>query len=76
MLSLFYRSFIFPYILHCCLDGNLTLANRNRLRSLVKVASKISGRTQTQLIDLYKRQVLKRASSLLEVAGPEFELLH
>ena len=81
MMTLFYRSFIESVLTFCIVAwyGNLTLTNKNRLSSLVKVASKISGRTQAQLIDLYKRQMLKRASSLLEVTDhplrPEFELL-
>ena len=70
MMTLFYRSFIESVLTFCIVAwyGNLTLSNKNRLSSLVKVASKISGRTQAQLIDLYKRQMLQRASSLLEVS--------
>lgn len=59
--------------------GNLTLANKNRLSSLIKLASKISGRSQAQLTDLYNRQVFRRASSLLECQDhplhAEFKLL-
>ena len=81
MMTLFYRSFIESVFMFCIVAwyGNLTLANKNRLGSLVKVASKVSGRTQAQLSDLYKRQTFNRASSLLEVSDhplrSEFELL-
>ncbi len=46
--------------------GNLTLANKNRFASLIKVASKISGRSQAQRTDLYHKQVFRKATSLLE----------
>lgn len=81
MVTLFYRSFIESVFMFCIVAwyGNLTLANKNRLGSLIKVASKISWRSQAQLTDLYNRYVLRKASSLLECQDhplhTEFELL-
>ena len=48
MMTLFYRSFIESVLMFCMVAwyGNLTLANTNRLGSLIKVASKITGRSQ------------------------------
>ena len=81
MMSLFYRSFIESVLTFSIIAwfGNLSLANKNKLGRLVKVASKISGKNQVQLVDLYQRQVLRKASSLLESPDhplrSEFELL-
>ncbi len=63
MMTLFYRSFIESVLMFCIVVeyGNLTLANKkNRLGSRNKVASKISGRTQAQLTDLYNKQVFRK----------------
>ncbi len=81
MMTLFYRSFIESVLIFCIIAwyGNLTVANKNRLGSLINVASKISGRRQAHLIDLYKRQVIKKATSIQECLDhplqTEFELL-
>ncbi len=63
--TLFHKSFMESVLLFCiiALYKNLTLANKNRVGSLVKEASKISGGSQDQLIDLYNRQVVKKATS-------------
>lgn len=67
-MTLFCRSFTESVLMFCIIAGygNLSLANKNRPSSLVKVASKISGRSQVQLIDLYNRQVVRKVTSLLE----------
>lgn len=51
MMTLFYKSFIHSVLMFCVIAwyGNLTLANKNCLGSLMKVASKISGRSQVHL---------------------------
>ena len=67
-MTLFYRSFIESVLMFCVVAwyGNLTLANKNRLANLVKVASKVTGRSQMQLTDMYSRQVLRKAPLILE----------
>lgn len=54
----------------CC---NVTLTNRNKLVSLIVVVGKMIGMSQAKLDDLYNREVLRKASSLLE--SLEFVLL-
>lgn len=63
MMALFYKSFIESLFSFCIVAwfGNLTLTNRNRLNSLVKVAGKVIGVSQIQPIDIYYRQVLNKA---------------
>lgn len=43
----------------------MSMDNKTRLNNLVKVAGKISGRSQVQLVDFYNRQVLRKATSVL-----------
>ncbi len=57
MLTLFYKSFIKSGFSFCIVAwfGNLTLSNRNRLISLVKVARKVIGISQNQPIEINRR---------------------
>ena len=83
MMTLFYKSFIESILTFCIIAwyGNLTLTTKNRLGSLVRVASKISGASQAQLKDIYSKLVLRKADSILGGLGfdhplrPQFELL-
>lgn len=49
--------------------GNLTLANKNWLSSLVRVASKISGRSRVHLKHFYKRQVVRKEKQPLSCSA-------
>ena len=61
---LFYRSYIESILTFCIVasNGNLNLSNENRLGSLIKVASEVSGLTRAQLMDVYNKQVLRMAN--------------
>ena len=76
MMTIFYRSFIESILTFCIIAwyGNLTVTTKNRLVSLVRVASKISGASQTQLKDLYDKLVLRRADSILGALGSDHPL--
>ena len=44
--------------------GNLSLANKNRLDRLVRVASKVIGVNQVQLSELYVRQIVRKTQAI------------
>lgn len=43
----------------------MTLTNKTGLGNLVKMAGQTSGRSQVQLLDLYNRQVVRKATSVM-----------
>lgn len=81
MMTLFYHAFIESVLMFCIVAwfGSLSQVNKNRLGSLVNVASKISGRKQSQPVDLYKRQLQRKASAIAHSQDhplrAQFELL-
>uniref|UniRef100_A0A8C1VBX2 VLIG-type G domain-containing protein n=1 Tax=Cyprinus carpio TaxID=7962 RepID=A0A8C1VBX2_CYPCA len=81
MMTLFYRAFIESVLSFCIAAwfGSLSLTNKNRLGSLVKVASKISRRSQAQPGELYIKQVQRKARVIAHSQDhplrTEFELL-
>lgn len=81
MMTLFYRASI-ESVLSFCISawfGSLSLINKNRLGSLVKVASRISRSGQAQPGELYKKQVHRKVSAISHAQDhplrTEFELL-
>ncbi len=81
LISLFYKSYI-ESILTCsiiCWHGNLSVKAKNALSRIVKVSSKIVGTEQSSLTDLYNRQVVRKANSILWASDhplySEFEFL-
>lgn len=77
MITLFHRHFT-----ECVLYYRLVwtdFSNNNRLGSLAKMASKVSGRGQGRFLFIYNGQVIKRANAILDFQDHplqrEFELL-
>ncbi len=66
-MSLFYKQFIESILSFCIVAwyGNLSLSNKNRLGSLVKVAGKIIGVNQTVPTEIYQNAVVKKAQVIL-----------
>ncbi len=67
MISLFYKQFIESVLSFCIVAWhvNLSLSNKNRLGSLVKVAGKIIGVNQTVPTEIYQDHVIKKAQVIL-----------
>ncbi len=67
MMSLFYKQFIESDLSFCIVAwfGNLSLSNKNRLGSLVKVACKIISVNQTGPTEIFQNSVVKKAQVIL-----------
>ena len=76
MMTLFYRSFIQSVLTFCSIAwfGNVNLSNKNRLNSLVKISSKISRCNQTSLYEIYNKQVLRKALTILDCENHPLQL--
>ncbi len=80
-MSLFYIQFIESVLSFCIVAwyGNLSLSNKNRLGSLVKVAGKIIGVNQTVPTKIYQNAVVKKAQVILYITDhslhTEFRML-
>lgn len=81
MLSLFYRAFLEPVLSFSLVAwyDSLTLMDKNSLQQVVKWASRLVGRPQLSLSDLYKEQLQRKVSLvLMDKSHPlhgEFKLL-
>jgi len=68
MLSLFYKSFIESVLTFAFIAwyGGISLREKNNLSNIVKVAGKLIGCPQVSLTNIYERQVLRKANTILE----------
>jgi len=69
MLSLFYKSFIESVLTFAFIAwyGGISLREKNNLSNIVKVAGKLIGCPQVSLTNIYERQVLRKANTILNV---------
>lgn len=81
LMVLFYRSFIESVLSFCLVSfyENLSVQNKTRLNRAVVEASRVIGQQQMSLTDIYTKQVLNKARSILSLPDHplrmEFNLL-
>lgn len=81
LMVLFYRSFIESVLSFCLVSfyENLSVQNKTRLNRAVVEASRVIGQKQMSLTDIYTKQVLNKARSILSLPDHplrmEFNLL-
>ncbi len=72
LMSLFYKSYTESILTFSiiCRYSNLSVKAKNALSRIVKVSSKLLGTEQSSHTDLYNRQVVRKANSILSLIIP------